>query len=389
MANIFEINRSSNILTLGNSNSSVVLKDLNGTIISTAGVLSSIGEATDGQLPIGSTDADPVLATLTAGAGVDITNGAGSITVASTITQYTDEKAQDAIGEMIADTNTIDLTYTDATPELKADVLYQNSTTIDLSDDASGLKADLDSTLKTNYDAAHAHISSDGTDHSYIDQDLRTTASPDFVSLDLTTTSYVTLLYGNINYTTEANQDGYLRVVNLGMNSRGGGNYTGYITGLIFPLRHYGTGTLNIQRGIWVAPQNLGTEDVYGNITTQEGILIASKADGGTIGTYYGIEHTYSGTGNVTTGWFFHDSSGFNSYTNGQIGVSVTPQEDIHVADTVRADTAFNLNGADGVSGTLVLDDGVTERITLVFTGGILTSRTVETTVAALIDWTD
>lgn len=35
---------------------------------------------------------------------------------------YTDEKAQDAIGAMIADTATIDLTYTDATPELKADV---------------------------------------------------------------------------------------------------------------------------------------------------------------------------------------------------------------------------------------------------------------------------
>jgi hypothetical protein len=35
---------------------------------------------------------------------------------------YTDEQAQDAIGAMLADTATIDLTYTDATPELKADV---------------------------------------------------------------------------------------------------------------------------------------------------------------------------------------------------------------------------------------------------------------------------
>jgi len=47
------------------------------------------------------------------------------------------------------------------------------------------------------------------------------------------------------------------------------------------------------------------------------------------------------------------------------------------------------LRSSDGVSGTLVLDDGTTERITLVFTGGILTSRTVEATVGALIDWTD
>lgn len=35
---------------------------------------------------------------------------------------YTDEQAQDAVGGMVADTATIDLTYTDGTPELKADV---------------------------------------------------------------------------------------------------------------------------------------------------------------------------------------------------------------------------------------------------------------------------
>lgn len=38
---------------------------------------------TNGQLPIGSTGADPSAATLTAGTGVSITNGAGSITISS------------------------------------------------------------------------------------------------------------------------------------------------------------------------------------------------------------------------------------------------------------------------------------------------------------------
>ena len=41
-----------------------------------------LGVATNGQLPIGSTGADPVLATLTAGTGISITNGAGSISIA-------------------------------------------------------------------------------------------------------------------------------------------------------------------------------------------------------------------------------------------------------------------------------------------------------------------
>ena len=43
--------------------------------------LTQLGVATNGQLPIGSTGADPVLAPLTAGTGISITNGAGSITI--------------------------------------------------------------------------------------------------------------------------------------------------------------------------------------------------------------------------------------------------------------------------------------------------------------------
>jgi hypothetical protein len=50
--------------------------------------LTALGVATDGQLPIGSTGADPVLATLTAGAGITITNGPGSITISSTAMMF-------------------------------------------------------------------------------------------------------------------------------------------------------------------------------------------------------------------------------------------------------------------------------------------------------------
>lgn len=48
-----------------------------------AGAVSALPAATNGQLPIGSTAADPVLSTLTAGSGITITNGAGSITIAA------------------------------------------------------------------------------------------------------------------------------------------------------------------------------------------------------------------------------------------------------------------------------------------------------------------
>jgi len=48
-----------------------------------ANAVASLGVATDGQLPIGSTGANPVLNTLTAGTGISITNAAGSITIAT------------------------------------------------------------------------------------------------------------------------------------------------------------------------------------------------------------------------------------------------------------------------------------------------------------------
>jgi hypothetical protein len=116
------------------------------------GAITPLGAATNGQIPIGSTGVDPVLAALTAGTGIGIANAAGSITVSSTITQYTDELAQDSVGGMIANTATINLTYTDLTPSLVAD---------------------LNSTLKTNYDAAYTHSGlTTGNPHNVTKSDI-------------------------------------------------------------------------------------------------------------------------------------------------------------------------------------------------------------------------
>lgn len=49
---------------------------------------------------------------------------------------YTDEEAQDAVGLMLVDTDTVDLTYDDASNSIEADVRYQMSIT----SDASGIK---------------------------------------------------------------------------------------------------------------------------------------------------------------------------------------------------------------------------------------------------------
>jgi hypothetical protein len=62
---------------------------------------------------------------LAAGAGISISNPAGTAgnpSIASTITQYDDEQAQDAVGNILVDTATIDFTYADATPSITAAV---------------------------------------------------------------------------------------------------------------------------------------------------------------------------------------------------------------------------------------------------------------------------
>lgn len=70
----------------------------------------------------------------------------GNFLYVGDITQYTDELAQDAINAMLIDTNTIDFTYTDGTPELKFDVRTQMS----LTSDASGIKLSGDATTPGN-----------------------------------------------------------------------------------------------------------------------------------------------------------------------------------------------------------------------------------------------
>lgn len=51
--------------------------------------LTALGVATDGQIPIGRTGLSPVLANLTAGANVTITNGIGTITIAANLSALT------------------------------------------------------------------------------------------------------------------------------------------------------------------------------------------------------------------------------------------------------------------------------------------------------------
>ena len=91
-ANNINISGGTGIATTGDAGTSTVTISLDPTAFtdnslllgSSTGGIVSLGTAGDGQIPIGSTGFAPVLSTITAGSGVTITNGAGSITIAAT-----------------------------------------------------------------------------------------------------------------------------------------------------------------------------------------------------------------------------------------------------------------------------------------------------------------
>ena len=61
-------------------------------------------------------------ALLVAGVGISLSynDAANTLTVAGTVTQYTDELAQDAVGAALTDSSTIDFTYNDGANTITA-----------------------------------------------------------------------------------------------------------------------------------------------------------------------------------------------------------------------------------------------------------------------------
>lgn len=80
-----------------------------------ASTISDFSEAVD----------DRVGSLVVAGTGITATynDGANSLTIATTISQYTDEQAQDAVGTILTDSSSVDFTYNDAGNTITAAVL--------------------------------------------------------------------------------------------------------------------------------------------------------------------------------------------------------------------------------------------------------------------------
>lgn len=88
----------------------------------------SLGAMTNGQLVVGSTGASPVVASLTAGANVTITPGAGTITIASSLAQAVGDHAVKVhTGNGHGSTNTKIRRYTTAITNVGTAITYADS----------------------------------------------------------------------------------------------------------------------------------------------------------------------------------------------------------------------------------------------------------------------
>lgn len=77
------------ILPAANGGTGLTTLLTNSLFVGNGTTLAALGVATNGQIPIGRTGLSPVLAAITAGTNVTVTNGSGSITIAASLTTLT------------------------------------------------------------------------------------------------------------------------------------------------------------------------------------------------------------------------------------------------------------------------------------------------------------
>ena len=200
---------------------------------------------------------------------------------------YTDEMAQDAVGGILVDTDTVNLTYVDGTPSITADVITQMSIT----SDASGIKFVCDATSPGN----SKYYGTDGSGNkgyhtlSASGLTLQTNGTPngDQTLLNLIAGTGVTLADDGVGGVT--------------ICSSGGG---GSPAGADYQIQYYDGGVFGAQAGFRIDKANVALTVVSGSTSCAiaQGSLVHGYDDG------TGGQCT-NGFGSQLNGYFINNSS--------------------------------------------------------------------------------
>lgn len=211
---------------------------------------------------------------------------------------------------------------------------------------------------------------------------LGTGDSPTFTGLSLTDTESIQItspdnakncfdldLFTSQTSDIVSCQNAYFTITN-----RGSGDVTNSLRALQAVCVQDGTGTVADMYCLLTQIRHYEDAAV---VTKASGIGIFSPSitATGTIGTLYGLNIAAQSHAKVTTAYGVYQAGASDRNFFGgkcKFGTDGAPAEQIHVTDTIRADTFFNHNGTDGISTTFVDADGNT----ITVSGGIITAKT-------------
>lgn len=360
-----------------------------------------LAEASNGQLPIGSTGADPSLATLTGTAKrVTVTNGAGSITLSGP--QDLDiVDTPSFVSTTLTDLTASRLVYGDADKRLGSVALGAGLDLTGSTLKCDGVLEDLDTLGASSSDGEIIVATGAGTLAWESGGTARTSLglgagdSPTLTGLDLTgiTDGYIPYVGASGLAASSLFSDGN----NAGFKVTSFDPWGWYIAqAFAFPNGCYNTARTDATPAMYTGTNSYlsGTNNRW----EYHKAHFASQYIQQSGAHYYNAAVSGASAGDAIT-WkpllgltlsetVFNDGSEdidfrvesdasthaiFMEGSSSNVGFSVSsPQEDVHAADTVRADTFFNHNGTDGATGAIT----VASTTTINVAGGIITGWT-------------
>jgi len=251
-----------------------------------------------------------------------------------------------------------------ASPAEKVDIGGNLKLSGNLTDGAASLTV-------ANAKAAYDHISSNGSDHTFIDQDVRTSAGPSFSGLTVSKTASAAnskAIQSELIFDTSGGNVSYAFGLRSTISVSGPNDVTNNVSGLAAVSRHEGTGNINQARGAYSQIQVLAS----GTITTGRTYHVSSPyIPDGTISTLYGLYlETQKITGVTDAYGLYQTGTNDKNYFAGNVGLGITSPS-----------SSLAVNGASAFG-----DGGTTDYMEIKDTGEINLHGDARITKAIWID---